>query len=311
MASKPIKLTIQPRGKPIRGLPKEIEASYADSSEELYKRIAGQTRLSIHRLRITKGSDGSLISTDSTIEETGLRDRSAIVVKDLGPQIAWRSVFIVEYLGPLLIHPLVYFLRPYIYSAPSSWLKVASMPPPSLIQTLSLALICIHFLKREFETIFVHRFSLSTMPAFNIFKNSAHYWLLAGLNIAYWTYSPAAKGSDEITLLPAIGIVLFIIGELGNLYTHLILRWLRPEGTKTRAIPKGLAFNMVTCPNYMFELLAWTGIFLVNRSWSTMLFNVVAGAQMAVWGKKKEGQYRKQFGAKYQKKRFAMIPGLI
>jgi very-long-chain enoyl-CoA reductase len=72
-----------------------------------------------------------------------------------------------------------------------------------------------------------------------------------------------------------------------------------------------LAFKIVTCPNYLFELIAWTGIFMVNRSWSTVLFNVVAGAQMAVWAKKKEGQYRKQFGAKYQKKRFGMIPGLV
>jgi very-long-chain enoyl-CoA reductase len=314
MSSRTIKLTVQPRGKPIKNLPSEVDVSSGDSAAELYKRIAGQTGYSIHQLRITKGSDGSLLSTDSTsIEQTGLRDRSTIAVKDLGPQIAWRTVFIIEYLGPMLIHPAVYLLRNYIYSAPSSWFKTSSMPPPSFIQTLSLALVLIHFAKREFETVFVHRFSLSTMPAFNVFKNSAHYWLLAGLNIAYWTYSPAAAAthSDKITALPAIGLALFAIGELGNLYTHLVLRGLRPEGSTARGIPSGVGFGLVTCPNYLCEILAWVGIWLVNGSWSTALFCLVAGGQMAVWGKKKERRYRKDFGAAYRKKRFAMIPGLI
>jgi len=40
-----------------------------------------------------------------------------VLFKDLGPQIAWRTVFIIEYLGPLLIHPLFYFGSSFIYGA--------------------------------------------------------------------------------------------------------------------------------------------------------------------------------------------------
>lgn len=53
-------------------------------------RIAAQTRLSKNRLRITKGSDGSVVATKRgdgklvTVEETGLRDGSHLFVKDLG-----------------------------------------------------------------------------------------------------------------------------------------------------------------------------------------------------------------------------------
>ena len=47
-------------------------------------------------------------------------------------------------------------------------------------------------LKRELETIFVHT-SNATMPAFNIFKNSGHYWILSGFNLAYFIYGPSDK----------------------------------------------------------------------------------------------------------------------
>ena len=149
------------------------------------------------------------------------------------------------------------------------------------------------------------------MPAFNIFKNSAHYWLLSGLNMAYWIYQPSAPAARESNpLITYPGLALFAIGELGNLSNHLTLRNLRSSGGTERGIPQGLGFGLVTCPNYMFETLAWVGIALVSWSWSTVLFAVVAAAQMGVWAKKKEMRYRKDFGGKYQKKRFSMLPGI-
>lgn len=258
-------------------------------------------------------------SKDVSLDSTGLREASTIYVKDLGtlnhhlplfpnpsnqplgPQIPWRTVFLVEYAGPLLIHPLLYLLLPY----------TESNPGPSYLQTLSLILVLIHFSKRELETLIIHRFSAATMPAFNIFKNSTHYWLLSGANMAYWIYlpsAPAARESDPY--ITYAGLALFAIGELGNLNAHLTLRNLRSTGGTERGIPKGLGFDLVTCPNYMFETMAWVGISLVSWSLSTVLFAVVASVQMGIWAKKKEGRYRKDFGGRYAKKRFGMLPGI-
>jgi very-long-chain enoyl-CoA reductase len=58
------------------------------------------------------------------------------------------------------------------------------------MQKVVYALVMLHFAKRELETIFVHRFSHGTMPFRNVFKNSAHYWFLSGINLAYWVYGP-------------------------------------------------------------------------------------------------------------------------
>ena len=209
----------------------------------------------------------------------------------------------IEYLGPLLIHPLFYFLQPHIYSK--------SHTSPSQLQTISCILITLHFLKREFETLFIHRFSLATMPAFNIFKNSGHYWALAGLNIAFWIYrpnAPTAKDPPNPFLLYT-GLLLYIVGELGNLNAHVVLRGLRSSGGTERGIPRGLGFNLVTCPNYMFETVAWIGILLVtNLSLSVVLFDIMAVGQMLMWAKKKERRYRNEFGDRYKRKRYVMLP---
>lgn len=149
------------------------------------------------------------------------------------------------------------------------------------------------------------------MPARNIFKNCAHYWLAAGLNIAYWIYSPnAPTAGPSNPLITYAGVALFVIGELGNLSTHYTLRNLRRPGSTDRGIPMGLGFSLVTCPNYMFETMAWLGICMINWSLSTAIFLVLAVGQMAAWARKKEMKYRKEFGDKYKRKRFYILPGI-
>ena len=293
-------------GKPIPKLPEELSTSASAPTSELYTKLAQQSNFSIHRLRITRGSDGTPIqnSKDISIHSIGMRDQSTIFVKDLGPQISWRTVFIVEYIGPLVIHPLVYAIRPYVYpSAPSQ---------ASQLQTLSCILIFLHFLKRELETMFVHRFSASTMPARNIFKNSFHYWILAGLNIAAWIYSPSSPTAKPAnTIILSAGLVLYGVGELWNAYAHLVLSSLRSSGGTERGIPSGFGFDLVTCPNYLAEILSWIGVYLVSGfSYSVLLFLVVSVGQMMPWAKKKENRYRREFGNKYKKKRYTMLPGI-
>ena len=293
-------------GKPIRGLPHSLDLTTSTPPSEVYKRLASESRYPIHQLRVTKGSDGNLIPNENegSIYNLGLRNESTIYVKDLGPQIAWRTVFIIEYLGPILIHPLVYLLRPQLYRNAPEYATQS--------QTICFILVMAHFIKRELETIFVHRFSAATMPALNIFKNSGHYWLLSGLNMAYWIYSPGSPAARQpYPLALASGVILYLVGELGNLYIHLQLSQLRSAGGRERGIPQGLFFQLVTCPNYMFESLAWIGVFLASQfSWSVLLFIVVSVGQMMPWAKKKERRYRQEFGDKYKKKRFVMLPGI-
>lgn len=91
-----------------------------------------------------------------------------------------------------------------------------------------------------------------------------------------------------------------------------MLRGLRRVGSTERGIPSGFGFGLVTCPNYLFEVLAWVGVWLVSElNWSVLIFIVVGAAQMMSWAAKKERRYRKEFGDKYKAKRFKMIPGIF
>jgi very-long-chain enoyl-CoA reductase len=238
------------------------------------------------------------------VYSTGLRDHSTIYVKDLGTQIAWRTVFIVEYLGPILIHPLFLAVRPYVYPSAARH--------ASQVQVLLCWMISLHFVKRELETMFVHRFSAATMPLRNIFKNSAHYWILSGVLMAAFIYAPssgAAKPANPLLLYP--GLAMFVVGELGNLQSHLVLKGLRSANGTERGIPKGFLFDLVTCPNYLTETMSWLGVYLVSGfSWGVLIFIIASVAQMAQWANKKERRYRKEFGDKYKRKRYTMIPGI-
>ncbi|CAL1716134.1 unnamed protein product [Somion occarium] len=219
------------------------------------------------RQKITLKGDRKALSDETTLRAAALTDSGELTVKDLGPQIRWRTVFIWEYAGPLFIHTFFYYFPNLFYGGPVQH---------SLLQRYVYVMTISHFLKREYETLFVHRFSNGTMPLFGLFRNCAHYWILAGVSLAYAVYGPAyATTSPYIrgtirsnpTFLWSC-IAVWIFAEISNYRTHAILRDLRPAGTKERRIPYGYGFNLVSCPNYFFELIGWATISVMTGSYA-------------------------------------------
>ena len=168
-----------------------------------------------------------------------------------------------------------------------------------------------HYLKREFETLFVHKFSNDTMPLKNIFVNSFHYFIVFGVLTMYFylhpNYTPPAWGNDNIFIG---GTVLFTIFELLNLKTHMILSGLRKPGTTQRGIPEGWGFGLVSCANYFWEACAWTVFTVQSQVLGAYVFLLLSVYQMAVWAIKKHQRYRKEF-PNYPKGRKAMFPFIL
>jgi len=115
-----------------------------------------------------------------------------------------------------------------------------------------------HYIKRELETLFVHRFSNDTMPFLNVFKNSAHYWILMGFCSMYFLLHPDYSEPKWATDNMHIGFaIMFAIFEFMNLMCHITLRNLRKPGSTDRGIPRGWGFGLVSCANYFWDSMCW------------------------------------------------------
>lgn len=246
------------------------------------------------------------LTPDTPLTSFGLKDGDVIYFKDLGPQISWRNVFLIEYFGPILIHSLFYWLPGLCYPSYSNEAAKLASNGHSYTQTVAYALVVLHYVKRELETLFVHRFSLDTMPIKNIFKNSFHYWIIGGLMIAYFLYHPLYTETKSHAFVTA-GAVVMVAMELGNLYSHIILMKLRPKGSRARGIPRGFLFEYVTCANYTFELAAWLMFCLFTQTLTAYVFLLVSGAQIAQWSLKKHLALKKEFGSEAPKRK-KLIP---
>ncbi|KAI3405302.1 TSC13 [Candida oxycetoniae] len=287
--------------------------------EELIDELSADNHLSKHRLRLTRldqnGKQVPLVA-HQTFAQNGIPKSETniqLYVKDLGPQISWRTVFLVEYFGPFIFHPLFYFVQSLYNVPPFSHTKT---------QKLAYAIVLLHFAKREYETLYVHKFSNATMPIFNIFKNSTHYWILSGFNLAYFVYGPSFGYTGLMSFVFHVNelpswvtyslIAVWAFAEISNYKTHKILSQIRDQDVKRYVIPHGYGFNLVSCPNYFFESLSWLVYALLVGNWAAWIFFFVSTGQMWLWAVKKHKRYLKTFGDDYKKlKRKVFIPYIL
>jgi very-long-chain enoyl-CoA reductase len=325
-----VTIEVIPRSKGLRGLSTD-ELDIEEPTLALIKLISEANRdISVHRLRVTikdltAPKNRQHIPLDPKVSITAAAgipedaEQITLYVKDLGPQIAWRTVFVVEYLGPLLIHPILYHLT-------SIFAKRTGVHTQT--QTLAYIMVLLHFAKREYETLYVHKFSAATMPLFNIFKNSLHYWILSGFNLAFFIYAPnfllinknranaLTKFLFHVNDFPSyvnyLLVAAWALAEVSNYKCHLITSRLRKTDGQGHVIPYGFAFKYVSFPNYFFETLGWFIFAVLTGNWSSWLFLAVLGGQMLIWAIKKHKKYLKTFGDDYKKlRRTAMIPFVI
>ncbi|KAK9889052.1 hypothetical protein WA026_004332 [Henosepilachna vigintioctopunctata] len=284
----------------------KIDISESSTVKDFKSKVANISKISVERQSLRQEARGKDINNDIKIDSLKLGSPAKIYVKDLGPQVGWSTVFLAEYAGPIAVYTLV---------GASNGILHSSLPPadPTLMSRLIYWAWILHYLKRILETIFVHRFSHGTMPIRNLFKNCSYYWGFAfyvayHVNHPLWTEPPA--------VISYLGFAIWTVCELGNLSTHLLLRDLRPAGSTVRKIPypnsnplTGL-FDLVSCPNYTYEVGSWLGYTLMSGCLPALIFTLAGFYQMSVWAMGKHRNYKKEF-SDYPKQRKAIIPFVL
>jgi very-long-chain enoyl-CoA reductase len=279
-----------------------IPSTTTTGGNDLIALVSKSMAMDKNRIKLT--IDGASITTmDQLLEHPTTNASISVTFKDLGPQISWKLVFMIEYVGPILIHSFFYLLHNPITT--TTWSAIQSNP----LLHLSYILVILHFVKREYETMFVHRFSHATMPLLNLPKNCFHYWGL-GSWFGYYLYKPTFTYPVLHASTVVVVVVGWIVAQLSNYTTHCILRDLRPINTTKRQIPRGYGFDIVSCPNYLFEIIGWVMYYVLVRDVGVLIFVVIGGLQMMVWAKKKHNRYKKEF-TDYPKERNILIPYLF
>ena len=181
---------------PIKLKDVDINKTVKEFKDQVYTSLNLSSQISRNRLGImvvTKRAPTEIrtfLSDDNQnlLFYDGVGDTNSIFyLKDIGPQINYRLVYILEYMGTL-VFSIIFFIRYALIFIKNN--------PDKQLQTHILCyffMTIFHFGKRIIESIFVHIFSRSTMPLQNLFKNCAYYWGIFGILCGYTLFNPYSK----------------------------------------------------------------------------------------------------------------------
>jgi len=224
-------------------------------------------------------------------------------IKPSGPQIDWRKAFLVAYTGALMIYLLIYLAPGLLYSEGRTQAKPAVVDLACYAHTF-------HYIKRFLETLFIHRFSQTTIPSVYLFRLCFYYWGFAALISYYINHQNYTAPSSNLT---CYALIAFLLCEFGNFSIHVLLRNLRPAPSKVYKIPYPngnpftLLFNLVSCPHYTYEIGSWLSFAIMTQSAPAFIFMFCGAAQMTNEAQGKHYYYRKKF-KNYPRSRSAIFP---
>jgi len=212
-----------------------------------------------------------------------------------GPSVPARLGWVVMECPASLFFAAVYFSGP-------RWAD----PVPLVL----FALWQIHYVYRAFLFPLQIREDQRRMPAL-VMLLAFSFNLLNGWINARWISDlgayPSAWFADPRFL---VGSAIFLGGFALNVISDRTLRRLRAPGETAYRIPRGGAFEWVSCPNYLGEIVEWSGWALASWSLAGLAFAVYTAANLAPRAFSHHAWYRERFGD-YPAERKALVPFLF
>ncbi|MEN0085740.1 MAG: methyltransferase [Leifsonia sp.] len=176
------------------------------------------------------------------------------------------------------------------------------------VPLLFLALWLVHYVYRAFVYPFLMR-SGSRMPVLVMLLaigfNTLNAWVNARWVSEYGTYPVAWLADPRFWL----GLLLFAGGLTLNMRSDRTLRRLRAGGGGYR-VPYGGGFRYVSSPNYLGEIVEWTGWAVATWSLAGASFALYTIANLAPRAVANHRWYRETF-PEYPRDRRALLPFVL
>ena len=103
---------------------------------------------------------------------------------------------------------------------------------------------------------------------------------------------------------------MFIAGMLINITADNYLIRQRKQNGKTYVVPSGALFNYVSCPNFLGEIIEWTGYAIMVWNMPALSFAVWTFANLVPRALDHHKWYKSHF-ENYPKDRKAVFPGIL
>jgi len=209
--------------------------------------------------------------------------------------------------GPSVKAPLAWFLMELPAVVLPLYFFITSEQTGTLLYWVFIAIWELHYIQRTFIYPAIMNKSSHRMPL-TIILFSAVFNLINGYINGFGIFNLQDSGTR--TLLSArfiLGAAVFLAGFIINLSSDRILRNLRRPGETDYKIPQKGLFRFICSPNYLGEILEWTGWAVLTWSPAGAAFLVFTIANLAPRATANLKWYRKTF-SDYPKERKAIIP---
>lgn len=175
---------------------------------------------------------------------------------------------------------------------------------------LFLGLWLAHYLPRTFLTPLASRGRDKTIPLLIVALGATYNVINGTLNGRFLFHFSSGYPQDWKTDPRfVLGIALFLIGAAVNRLSDRSLSRLRRTTSAPYAIPRGGLFSLVSCPNYLGEIVQWLGWACATWSQAGLAFAVMSMANLVPRARAHHLWYRKNF-PDYPEKRKALVPGV-
>jgi 3-oxo-5-alpha-steroid 4-dehydrogenase 1 len=213
--------------------------------------------------------------------------------------------------GPMINNRFGWFIMEFPSLAIFGFFLIFKSNLPNVLILVPGLLWLIHYIHRVLIFPFQIRTARKKIPLLIVLL-AFIFNIINGFLNGYWFMQFATDYVPGIVINIRLiaGVIIFFSGFAVNKYHDAILIGLRPSTGNGYKIPYGGLFKYVSCPNFLGEIISWTGYFLVAYNLPALSFLVWTLVNLITRALDHHRWYLREF-PEYDKQRKAIIPGIL